>query len=200
MKPSNSERSLFLVDQREVALPLRLLAVRARARRHIVPGPEVLVSQAAASLRGLPCVDRLRHAPLTSLCGPSSGAGCKPRCLQTTSRMSSQPARQQRMGRWHARGSGSGDGQAPPARNAADDAAFPNPRESIQGAEGHSGALGFSSRGLPGSGSVRYVRVACQIWSAQTLPAPPPGDSIRQSLILAHLISQKGLGNHPQQP
>ena len=34
------------------------------------------------------------------------------------------------------RSAGSGDGQAPPARNAADDAAFPNPRESIQGAEG----------------------------------------------------------------
>ena len=44
--------------------------------------------------------------------------------------MSSQPE-----DGWHG-GSGSGDGQAPPARNAADDAAFPNPRESIQGAEG----------------------------------------------------------------
>ena len=30
---------------------------------------------------------------------------------------------------------GSGDGQAPPARNAAGDAAFPNPTEPIQGAE-----------------------------------------------------------------
>ena len=44
--------------------------------------------------------------------------------------MSSQPE-----DGWHG-GSGSGDGQAPPARNAADDAAFPNPREPIQGAEG----------------------------------------------------------------
>ena len=42
--------------------------------------------------------------------------------------MSSQPE-----DGWHG-GSGSGDGQAPPARNAADDAAFPNPREPIQGA------------------------------------------------------------------
>ena len=59
-----------------------------------------------------------------------SGAGCKPRCLQTTSRMSSQPE-----DGWHG-GSGSGDGQAPPARNAAGDAVFPNPTEPIQGAEG----------------------------------------------------------------
>ena len=44
--------------------------------------------------------------------------------------MSSQPE-----DGWHG-GSGSGDGQAPPARNAAGDAVFPNPRESIQGAEG----------------------------------------------------------------
>ena len=44
--------------------------------------------------------------------------------------MSSQPE-----DRWHG-GSGSGDGQAPPAGNAAGDAAFPNPTESIQGAEG----------------------------------------------------------------
>ena len=44
--------------------------------------------------------------------------------------MSSQPE-----DGWHG-GSGSGDGQAPPARNAADDAAFPNPTESTQGAEG----------------------------------------------------------------
>ena len=44
--------------------------------------------------------------------------------------MSSQPE-----DGWHG-GSGSGDGQAPPARNAADDAAFPNPMEPIQGAEG----------------------------------------------------------------
>ena len=44
--------------------------------------------------------------------------------------MSSQPE-----DGWHG-GSGSGDGQAPPAGNAAGDAAFPNPREPIQGAEG----------------------------------------------------------------
>ena len=44
--------------------------------------------------------------------------------------MSSQPE-----DGWHG-GSGSGDGQAPPAGNAAGDAAFPNPMESIQGAEG----------------------------------------------------------------
>ena len=44
--------------------------------------------------------------------------------------MSSQPE-----DGWHG-GSGSGDGQAPPARNAAGDAAFPNPMEPIQGAEG----------------------------------------------------------------
>ena len=44
--------------------------------------------------------------------------------------MSSQPE-----GGWHG-GSGSGDGQAPPARNAAGDAVFPNPMEPIQGAEG----------------------------------------------------------------
>ena len=44
--------------------------------------------------------------------------------------MSSQPENG-----WHGR-SGSGDGQALPAGNAAGDAAFPNPMESIQGAEG----------------------------------------------------------------
>ena len=44
--------------------------------------------------------------------------------------MSSQPE-----DGWHG-GSGSGDGQAPPAGNAAGDAAFPNPTEPIQGAEG----------------------------------------------------------------
>ena len=44
--------------------------------------------------------------------------------------MSSQPENG-----WHG-GSGSGDGQAPPAGNAAGDAASPNPTESIQGAEG----------------------------------------------------------------
>ena len=44
--------------------------------------------------------------------------------------MSSQPE-----DGWHG-GSGSGDGQAPPAGNAAGDAAFPNPMEPIQGAEG----------------------------------------------------------------
>ena len=44
--------------------------------------------------------------------------------------MSSQPE-----DGWHG-GSGSGDGQAPPARNAAGDAVFPNPSEPIQGAEG----------------------------------------------------------------
>ena len=44
--------------------------------------------------------------------------------------MSSQPE-----DGWHG-GSGSGDGQAPPARNAAGDAVFPNPMEPIQGAEG----------------------------------------------------------------
>ena len=44
--------------------------------------------------------------------------------------MSSQPE-----DGWHG-GSGSGDGQAPPAGNAAGDAVFPNPHESIQGAEG----------------------------------------------------------------
>ena len=69
-------------------------------------------------------------APPTSLCGPSSSAGCKPRRLQTTSRMSSQPE-----DGWHG-GSGSGDGQAPPAGNAASDAAFPNPMEPSQGTEG----------------------------------------------------------------
>ena len=44
--------------------------------------------------------------------------------------MSSQPENG-----WHGR-SGSGDGQALPAGNAAGDAAFPNPMEPIQGAEG----------------------------------------------------------------
>ena len=102
---------------------------RLRELPRIVLGPGGPRIQAAASLHGLPCADRLRRTP-TSLCGPSSGAGCKPRCLQTTSRMSSQPE-----DGWHG-GSGSGDGQAPPAGNAAGDAAFPNPREPIQGAEG----------------------------------------------------------------
>ena len=44
--------------------------------------------------------------------------------------MSSQPE-----DGWHG-GSGSGDGQAPPAGNAAGDAVFPNPMVPIQGAEG----------------------------------------------------------------
>ena len=57
--------------------------------------------------------------------------------------MSSQPE-----DGWHG-GSGSGDGQAPPAGNAADDAAFPNPRESIQGAEGVLPATARISPGVP---------------------------------------------------
>ena len=42
---------------------------------------------------------------------------------------------------------------------------------------GRSGAFGFSSRGLPGSGSVRYCTCSLPNMVWQTLPAPPPGDS-----------------------
>ena len=82
--------------------------------------------------------------------------------------MSSQPE-----DGWHG-GSGSGDGQAPPARNAAGDAVFPNPMEPIQGAEGvlpatapvqrTSGAMGPRHRS--GSSGSRQ-RVNCFVARAQ---------------------------------
>ena len=68
----------------------------------------------------------------------------KPRRLQTTSRMSSQPE-----DGWHG-GSGSGDGQAPPAGNAAGDAAFPNQHGAHPGRQGCSTGEGAGPR-TPGA-------------------------------------------------
>ena len=70
--------------------------------------------------------------------------------------MSSQPE-----DGWHG-GSGSGDGQAPPAGNAAGDAAFPNPMEPIQGAEGVLPATAPAQR-TPGAVGPRQLGRPSQI-------------------------------------
>ena len=129
LKPSLSER-LTTQSSEQVTCLLSGPSRRSRVRPAVVPGPGGPCTRGRRPYRAACSAPTAFGAPPTSLCGPSSSAGCKPRRLQTTSRMSSQPE-----DGWHG-GSGSGDGQAPPARNAADDAAFPNPRESIQGAEG----------------------------------------------------------------
>ena len=74
--------------------------------------------------------------------------------------MSSQPE-----DGWHG-GSGSGDGQAPPARNAADDAAFPNPREPTQGAEGVLPATAPTQR-TPGAPDPRQNQGAKRVYTPQ---------------------------------
>ena len=71
--------------------------------------------------------------------------------------MSSQPE-----DGWHG-GSGSGDGQALPAGNAAGDAAFPNPMESIQGAEGVLPATAPAQR-TPGAVGPRQKLLAKRQW------------------------------------
>ena len=129
LKPSLSERSLLNLANKLLCL-LSGPSRRSRARPAVVPGPGGPCTRGRRPYRAACSAPTAFGAPPTSLCGPSSSAGCKPRRLQTTSRMSSQPE-----DGWHG-GSGSGDGQAPPARNAAGDAVFSNPREPIQGAEG----------------------------------------------------------------
>ena len=72
--------------------------------------------------------------------------------------MSSQPE-----DGWHG-GSGSGDGQAPPAGNAAGDAVFPNPMEPIQGAEGVLPATAPAQR-TPGAMGPRQTAVSEVVYS-----------------------------------